>query len=219
MEHNWLQRQPPCYRPHCRYVGTYLYSFVNGGSLDLEFSLNAGAVFTKHEEYEKVDNTYVVTKSASNYKLNWSPLPYLLINDVLKVSLVYHFGPSVANRYKKRITIDERYRYHLGELKMQRDSANLARQHDKEMRRDSLEKLDYERRFEKQRLELERKYLNDSISQIKKQKAAETKGGGRKNDEVEVDIVPVTRVSEPFQVQCPTVGCIFGCSLAGGADL
>ena len=103
----------------------------------MEFSLNAGAVFTKHEEYEKVDNTYVVTKSASNYKLNWSPLPYLLINDVLKVSLVYHFGPSVANRYKKRITIDERYRYHLGELKMQRDSANLARQHDKEMRRDS----------------------------------------------------------------------------------
>lgn len=162
-------------------VGTLapLYSFVNGGSLDLEFSLNAGAVFTKHEEYEKVDNTYVVTKSASNYKLNWSPLPYLLINDVLKVSLVYHFGPSVANRYKKRITIDERYRYHLDELKMQRDSANLARQHDKEMRRDSLEKLDYERRFEKQRLELERKYLNDSISQIKKQKAAETKRRGK----------------------------------------
>jgi hypothetical protein len=47
------------------------------------------------------------------------------------------------------------------------------------MRRDSLEKLDYERRFEKQRLELERKYLNDSISQIKKQKAAETKRRGK----------------------------------------
>ena len=165
-------------------VGTLapLYSFANGGSLDLEFSLNAGAVFAKHDEYERTDNTYVVTKSASNYKLDWSPLPYLLVNDVLKISLVYHFGPSVANRYKKRITIDERYRYHLGELKMQRDSTRLARQHNKEMRRDSLEKLDYERRFEKQRLELERKYMNDSILQIKKQKATEKKEGRRGNE-------------------------------------
>ena len=37
------------------------------------------------------------------------------------------------------------------------------------MVRDSLDKVAYERRFEKQRLELERKFINDSIRQAKRQ--------------------------------------------------
>jgi hypothetical protein len=143
-----------------------LYSFRGGSSLDLELSVSAGVLLARHDEYEKSGEAYVVTKPRESYRLTWDALPYLLAHDVVKVSFVWHFGPSVANRYKPRVAIDEQYRLHLNEMAIRRDSTREARRQYKEARRDSLDKADYERRFEKQRLELDRKYVNDSIKAL-----------------------------------------------------
>ena len=110
-------------------------------------------------------------------------LPYIAANDVLRVSLVYHFGPSVANRYKHRIAIDERYRLHLNEMQIRRDSTRQADAELKAIRRDSLDKADYEKRFEKQRLELEKKFIADSLQQVKRQAALEESPKNKKQDE------------------------------------
>ncbi len=145
-----------------------LFGYRNGSSLDLELSTSAGILFAKQEEYEKQDNAYVILSPATSYAMTWKPLLHLAVHDVVRVCLVYHFGPSVANRYKRRIAIDERYRLHLSELKMRRDSTRQARQEQREARRDSLELVDYERRFEKQRHALESAFVKDSLRQAQK---------------------------------------------------
>lgn len=156
-------------------VGTIapLYSYRNGSSLDLEIALSAGVMFAKHEEYTRENDKYLTAKPPENFKLSFDMLPYIAANDVLRVSLVYHFGPSVANRYKHRIAIDERYRLHLNEMQIRRDSTRQADAELKAIRRDSLDKADYEKRFEKQRLELEKKFINDSLQHVKRQAALE----------------------------------------------
>jgi hypothetical protein len=154
-------------------VGTIapLYSYRNGASLDLEVALSGGVMFAKHDEYRREDDSYVTVTQGEKFKLSFDMLPYIAANDVLRVSLVYHFGPSVANRYKRRIAIDERYRLHLNEMEIRRDSTRQAHAEQKAIRRDSLDKADYEKRFEKQRLELEKKYISDSLMQVKRQAA------------------------------------------------
>lgn len=145
-----------------------LYGYRNGSSLDLELSASGGVVFAKHDEYQKEGNSYVTTTPATNYAMDWNPALYAMASNVVRVSLVYHFGPSVANRYKRRIAVDERYRIHLSDMQMRRDSTRQAEAEQKEIRRDSLDKLDYERRFEKQRLALEKAFIADSLRQAKK---------------------------------------------------
>ena len=166
-------------------IGTIapLYSYRNGASLDLELALSAGVMFAKHEEYTRENDSYVTVKPSEQFKLSFDMLPYIAANDVLRVSLVYHFGPSVANRYKRRIAIDERYRLHLNEMQIRRDSTRQADAELKAIRRDSLDKADYEKRFEKQRLELEKKYINDSLQQVKRQAALEETLKNKKQDE------------------------------------
>ena len=166
-------------------IGTIapLYSYRNGASLDLELALSAGVMFAKHEEYTRENDSYVTVKPSEQFKLSFDMLPYIAANDVLRVSLVYHFGPSVANRYKRRIAIDERYRLHLNEMQIRRDSTRQADDELKAIRRDSLDKADYEKRFEKQRLELEKKYINDSLQQVKRQAALEETLKNKKQDE------------------------------------
>ena len=166
-------------------IGTIapLYSYRNGASLDLELALSAGVMFAKHEEYTRENDSYVTVKPSEQFKLSFDILPYIAANDVLRVSLVYHFGPSVANRYKRRIAIDERYRLHLNEMQIRRDSTRQADAELKAIRRDSLDKADYEKRFEKQRLELEKKYINDSLQQVKRQAALEETLKNKKQDE------------------------------------
>ena len=166
-------------------VGTIapLYSYRNGSSLDLEVALSAGVMFAKHEEYTRENDSYVTVKPSEQFKVSFDPLPYIAANDVLRVSLVYHFGPSVANRYKRRIAIDERYRLHLNEMKLRRDSTHQADAELKAIRRDSLDKADYEKRFEKQRLELEKKFINDSLQQVKRQAEQEEALNKKKKDE------------------------------------
>lgn len=146
-----------------------VYRYRNNSSIDLELSLGIGAVFANDEEYENDGDVYRITSQTDNLQLTWNPLLLLACNDALRISIVYHFGPSVANRYKRRIEIDERYRLHVGEMKIRHDSIQQARQERKAEVRDSLDKVAYERRFEKQRLELERKFINDSIRQAKRQ--------------------------------------------------
>ena len=147
-----------------------LYGYPNGSSLDLEVSVNGGFLIGAVEEYKRWSNSYVVTRPKGSWRLVTNPLPYVCNMDMLRVSLVYRFGPSVADRYRDRIKIDERYRILQNELALKRDSTEQANLRERERRRDSLERVDYERRFEQQRLELERKHLRDSLERVKQQR-------------------------------------------------
>ena len=144
-----------------------LYGYMNGSYLDLDIGLNAGVVYAKFKEYERVRNgnryEYATTKPENGYKLTFSPLIYAASTDALRVSLIYHFGPKVANKYKKRIQVDNDYRVRLATLKLQRDSTLEAQKVAHKIRKDALEKRDYEKRFEQQRLELEKKFMQDSL--------------------------------------------------------
>lgn len=147
-----------------------LYGYPNGSSLDLELSANAGLLFSRVEQYRLQDGRYVVTSQRSAYCFVWTPLSCLVCNDLLRVTLVYRFGPSVADRYRERVTIDEAYRLQLSEEALRRDSTEQARQREQLRRRDSLERADYERRYEQQRQQLEKRYLRDSLAQIKRER-------------------------------------------------
>lgn len=147
-----------------------LHGYRNGSSLDLELSVNAGLVWTHVDEYTCSDGReyYVVTRHDGGRRFLWDPLPFAACNDLLRVSLVYHFGPSVADRYRERIAIDDNYRALQNELALQRDSAEQALRLKKQQEEDSLKLADYEERFEEQRLELERRHIRDSLARAKK---------------------------------------------------
>ena len=148
-----------------------LYGYMNGSSLDLDLGINAGVVFADYKEYERVRSghreAYVDTKAKEGMKLTWNPWIYAASTDVLRASLIYHFGPKVYNKYKKRIDIDNDYRVKLAALKFRQDSLAAANKVARRLREDSLFKIDYEKRFEQQRIELEKKYQQDSLKQIR----------------------------------------------------
>ena len=148
-----------------------LYGYTNGSSLDLDLGVNAGVVFAKYKEYTRELRgnrfEYVTTKPEKGYKPTFSPLIYAAATDAVRVSLVYHFGPIVANKYKKRVEVDNDYRVMLATLKLQRDSTAAAQKVARKIRKDSLEKLDYEKRFEQQHRELERKFMQDSLKNVR----------------------------------------------------
>lgn len=144
-----------------------LYGYPNGSSLDLEVSANLGLLLGSFEEYQRKNYVYVVTRPRGGWRLVTNPLPYVGNTDMVRVSLVYRVGPSVADRYRDRIKIDERYRMLQDELALKRDSTEQANLREKARRRDSLDRVDYERRFEQQRQELERKHLRDSLARVK----------------------------------------------------
>ena len=156
---------------------TQLYGYQNGASLDLDLGVNAGVVFAKYKEYrrELVGNKYeyVTTAPEKGYGITFSPWIYAATTDVLKVSFVYHFGTKLANRYKKRILIDNNYRLALEAEKARRDSLNIVLEKRRVQRADSLERVNYEKRFEQQHLELEKKYQRDSLKVVNQAKAEE----------------------------------------------
>ena len=147
-----------------------LYGYMNGSCLDLDLGVNAGVVFAKYKEYERVRNgnryEYVTTRPEEGYKMTFSPVIYAVSTDVLRASLIYHFGPKVANKYKKRILVDNDYRVALATIKLRRDSINDANRIADKMRRDSLQKANYEKRFEQQRIENEKRYEEDSLKAV-----------------------------------------------------
>ena len=147
-----------------------LYGYQNGARLDLDLGINAGVVFAKWHEYKRelIGDKYVytVTEPETDYQLTFSPWIYAASTDILNVSLVYHFGTKLSNRYKKRLQIDNNYRIALEAAKVRRDSINTVLEKMRRHRADSLEKVDYEKRFEQQHLELERKYQNDSLRKV-----------------------------------------------------
>lgn len=128
-------------------------------------------VFADYKEYERVRHghteAYVDTRAKEGMKLTWNPWIYAASTDVLRASLIYHFGPKVYNKYKKRIDIDNDYRVKLAALKFRQDSLAAANKVARRQREDSLFKIDYEKRFEQQRIELEKKYQQDSLKQIR----------------------------------------------------
>lgn len=149
---------------------TQLYGYQNGASLDLDLGVNAGVVFAKYHEYRRefAGNQYVytVTKPESGYALTFSPWIYAASTDIIKASLVYHFGTKLSNKYKNRMLVDTDYRIALDAQKMRMDSINTALEKQRRLKADSLEKVDYEKRFEKQHLEIERKYQADSLKKV-----------------------------------------------------
>ena len=151
--------------------GGLMFGYMNGSSLDLDLGINAGVVFADYKEYERVRSghreAYVDTKAKEGMKLTWNPWIYAASTDVLRASLIYHFGPKVYNKYKKRIDIDNDYRVKLAALKFRQDSLAAANKVARRLREDSLFKIDYEKRFEQQRIELEKKYQQDSLKQIR----------------------------------------------------
>lgn len=140
-----------------------IYGYRNGASLDLDLGVNLGVLLASKEEYvreQASDGSYsfVVTQPSDGKKLVTQPLPMLAAMDPIHIGLVYHFGTTVANRYKKRELVDQAYLNLITERKYRLDS--LDREHKKalKIRRDSLEEVDYEKRFEEQRKEIEKQY-------------------------------------------------------------
>lgn len=118
---------------------TQLYGYQNGSSLDLDLGLNVGVVLAKYDEYRREiqDNQYVYTTVAKkeSYRPTFSPLVYAMSTDVVKVSLVYHFGTKVANRYKKRELVDEEYRLRIANEAYRRDTLRAAKEEAKAAKR------------------------------------------------------------------------------------
>lgn len=151
---------------------TQVYGYTNGASLDLELGFSPGVVFADMHDYTRLYKGgkyyYSRTTRDTGYKLTFNPWVYAVSVDVVHVSFVYHFGTKLANRYKNRNLIDNDYRLAVEKEKIRRDSVHTVQAKEKRIKMDSLAKADYERRFEEQRLEIERAYTQDSIRQENK---------------------------------------------------
>ena len=112
-----------------------LYGYQNGASLDFDFGINAGVVFAKYEEYRRdvVNNQHVYTTVTpqNGYKLVFNPLVYAASTDIVRVGLIYHFGTKVANRYKKREVVDEKYRIELANKAYAKDTLRTAKEEER----------------------------------------------------------------------------------------
>ena len=151
---------------------TQVYGYTNGASLDLELGFSPGVVFADMHDYTRLykDGKYYYSRTTKDtgYKLTFNPWVYAASIDAVHVSFVYHFGTKLANRYKNRNLIDNDYRLAVEKEKIRRDSVHTVQAKEKRIKMDSLAKADYERRFEEQRLEIERAYTQDSIRQENK---------------------------------------------------
>jgi len=151
---------------------TQLYGYTNGASIDLDLGISPGVVFADMHDYHRFSKDgkyfYSATTKDTGYKLTFNPLVYAASVDAIHVSFVYHFGTKLANRYKNRNLIDNEYRLAVEKEKIRRDSIHTEQVKEKRIKMDSLSKADYERRFEEQRLELERAYSQDSLKQVNK---------------------------------------------------
>ncbi|MFC2264633.1 MAG: DUF3575 domain-containing protein [Prevotella conceptionensis] len=151
---------------------TQVYGYTNGASLDLELGFSPGVVFADMHDYTRLykDGKYYYSRTTrdTGYKLTFNPWVYAASVDAVHVSFVYHFGTKLANRYKNRNLIDNDYRLAVEKEKIRRDSVHTVQAKEKRIKMDSLAKADYERRFEEQRLEIERAYTQDSIRQENK---------------------------------------------------
>lgn len=163
-------------------IGTIqqLYGYQNGSSIDLDLGLNPGIMMADMKEYHRTKNAageyvYVDDKPRGGYEVSFQALPYLASTDILHVGLVYHFGTRVANRYKKRMRIDEAYRLLQYNRKMRLDSLERERKIKREQATDSLEELDYERRFESQRLYIEQEFQKKGLQLQKEREALDAK--------------------------------------------
>ena len=151
---------------------TQLYGYTNGASIDLDLGISPGVVFANMHDYHRFSKDgkyfYSATTKDTGYKLTFNPLVYAASVDAIHISFVYHFGTKLANRYKNRNLIDNEYRLAVEKEKIRRDSIHTEQVKEKRIKMDSLSKADYERRFEEQRLELERAYSQDSLKQVNK---------------------------------------------------
>lgn len=158
-------------------IGTVkqIYGYRNGASLDLDLGLNLGVLYASKEEYVRQKDangnySFVVTSPNSGKELVTKPLPMIAAMDPIHIGLVYHFGTTVANRYKKRKYVDQAYLNMITERQYRLDSLDREHKKAQQIRRDSLEEADYQKRFEQQRKEIERQY-EQREQQLKKERA------------------------------------------------
>nr|MBP7472954.1 DUF3575 domain-containing protein [Prevotella sp.] len=148
-----------------------LYGYRNGASLDLDLGLNAGVLYGKMEKYHRVKNEagefeYKVDSKKEN-QLITEALPMAASMDLIHMGLIYHFGTTVPNRYKRRIEIDDSYRFMLAEKKHRLDSLNVVYKRERAIKRDSLAEVDYEKRFTQQRQDIEDAYRKREAELLK----------------------------------------------------
>lgn len=177
-------------------IGTIsqLYGYRNGASLDLDLGLNAGVLFGKIQEYHREKNSdgsysYVNDGAAKENQLITEALPMAASMDFIHMGLVYHFGTTVANRYKRRIEIDDAYRIMLADKKHRLDSLNIVYKRQKALKRDSLAEVDYEKRFNQQRQDIEEAYRKREAELLKQrdQFLKEEKDAEDKKQKAEAD--------------------------------
>ena len=73
-----------------------------------------------------VNITILLPLVIQGYKISFSPWVYASSIDAVHISLVYHFGTKLANRYKNRNLIDNDYRLAVEKEKIRRDSVHTA---------------------------------------------------------------------------------------------
>ncbi len=146
-----------------------LYAYRNGGKLDFEMGVSVGALLAKYDEYVRQTSadgydSYVITKPSDGYGFTFNPLLYALGNDVIRIGFVYHFGCSVADRYKRRVAIDDDYRYALQTRVHERDSLRNVRQ----LRKDTLRQERQQRQLERRAAKVRRQEAKAELRAAKK---------------------------------------------------
>ena len=130
--------------------------------------VSVGALLAKYDEYVRQTSadgydSYVITKPSDGYGFTFNPLLYALGNDVIRIGFVYHFGCSVADRYK-RVAIDDDYRYALQTRVHERDSLRNVRQ----LRKDTLRQERQQRQLERRAAKVRRQEAKAELRAAKK---------------------------------------------------
>ncbi len=141
-----------------------LYVYQTGNSLDLEFGLSGGLVYTKYD-------TYTHNRSSDCYQKtgveDWHIVPYPVLTEV-KVGLVYRFGKySTSKRYRWRYDVDENYQNKIDTTytailrkRIDKNSIKNAKIEAAAARRDSIAKAKVQKKYDKIR--------QDSIDEVEK---------------------------------------------------
>lgn len=122
-------------------IGTVsqLYGYKNGASLDLDIGISSGLVFAKFNKYKRElagkHHIYSIIEPSNAYRLTFDPLIYSTVNDIVRISFVYHFGTKLANRFKSRKDVDNEYRIKLADEAYKRDTLRASELEKKQKRR------------------------------------------------------------------------------------
>ncbi len=151
-----------------------LYVYENGNSIDLEFGISGGLVYTHYGTY--VHNRANDCYQRMEYK-DWHVVPYPVVTEV-KVGFVYRFGKyPITKRYRWRYDVDTAYTNRMNDryLQMHNDLINNRTEKAAKAERRAFVK-DSLARDKKQRLykdSVRNVFLKDSVANVKRLKFVE----------------------------------------------